>query len=350
MLYNFSAGPAMLPKPVLLEAQRDMLSYDGTSLSVLEMSHRSEPFLSIRNEAEQLVRDLLFVPDDYEVLFLQGGATLQFAMVPMNLAPGGRVDFIETGLWSERAFADAACVSDAHVVASSKADAYQSIPTLPAASDAAYVHLTLNNTLEGTRFTSLPDVAPPLVADASSCLFSEPIDVSRFGLIYAGAQKNIGPAGLTLVIVRKELLRAGSLPSYLRYDLHAKNDSLYNTPPTYSLYLSMLVLRWIKQTGVGRIHTQNKMKAKLLYETLDASNLFHNRVLKKDRSLMNVPFSTGDEERDASFLRYAKEHGLINLEGHRSVGGMRASIYNAMPLDGVEALCAVINRYEKEMS
>lgn len=350
MLYNFSAGPAMLPKSVLLEAQRDMLSYDGTSLSVLEMSHRSEPFLSIRNEAEQLVRTLLSVPEDYEVLFLQGGATLQFAMVPMNLAPGGRVDFIETGLWSERAFSDAACVSDAHVVASSKADAYRSIPPLPAASDAAYVHLTLNNTLEGTRFTSLPDVAPPLVADASSCLFSEPIDVSRFGLIYAGAQKNIGPAGLTLVIVRKDLLRTGSMPSYLRYDLHAKNDSLYNTPPTYSLYLAMLVLHWIKQTGLERIHAQNEAKAELLYATLDASNLFHNLVLKKDRSLMNVPFTTGDDEHDASFLRFAREHGLINLEGHRSVGGMRASIYNAMPLAGVEALCGVIDRFEKEMS
>ncbi|WP_214851411.1 3-phosphoserine/phosphohydroxythreonine transaminase [Exiguobacterium sp. s193] len=349
-VFNFSAGPAVLPEPVLLKAQSELLNYRGSFQSVLELSHRSALFEGILDDATSLVRELLNVPDDYEILFLQGGATLQFSMLPMNLAQTKRVDFIDTGGWSQKAIADAAPYASTRIIASSQEDQYRSIPTGPFSSDADYLHVTWNNTLEGTTFREVPQVGVPLVADFSSSILSEPIDVSQFDVIYAGAQKNLGAAGMTLVIMKKNLLRRtpDALGSYLRYDIHAKHHSLYNTPPTYSIYLTKLVLEWMKEEGgLSAITARNRAQAAALYDALDRSTLFSNHVVHENRSLMNIPFSTGDETLDQAFLTYAERHGLVNLKGHRSVGGMRASLYNAMPDAGVEALITVLHTFEQ---
>lgn len=349
-VFNFSAGPAVLPEPVLRKAQSELLNYRGSHQSVLELSHRSALFEAILDDATSLVRELLEVPLDYDVLFLQGGATLQFSMLPLNLATTHRVDFIDTGGWSQKAIADAAPYASTRIIASSRDDHYRSIPAGPFTSDADYLHVTWNNTLEGTTFQEAPRVNVPLVADFSSSILSEPIDVNAFDVIYAGAQKNLGAAGMTLVIIKKSLVEQtpSALGSYLRYDVHAKHHSLYNTPPTYSIYLTKLVLEWIKQEGgLQTITARNRAQAASLYDALDHSNLFSNQVTHADRSLMNIPFSTGQQALDDAFIAYAERHGLVNLQGHRSVGGMRASLYNAMPTTGVEALLSVLRKFEQ---
>ncbi|QNR21287.1 3-phosphoserine/phosphohydroxythreonine transaminase [Exiguobacterium sp. Helios] len=349
-VFNFSAGPAVLPVPVLLKAQSELLNYQGSGQSVLELSHRSTLFENILQDTEALLRELLQIPDHYHVLFLQGGATLQFSMLPLNLATNQqRVDFIDTGSWSQKAMQDAAAFVKTGIVASSNADNYRSIPAGPIYSDADYLHLTWNNTLEGTTFTDAPQVDVPLVADFSSSILSEPIDVSQFDVIYAGAQKNLGSAGMTLVIIKDELLQRtpDRLGSYLRYDTHAANHSLYNTPPTYSIYLTKLVLEWIKDQGFDTVVERNHKQSASLYAYLDQSVLFSNHVALPDRSRMNIPFTTGQTDLDKQFLQFAERHHLVNLKGHRSVGGMRASLYNAMPTAGVDALIAILKRFEQ---
>lgn len=349
-VFNFSAGPAVLPVPVLLKAQSELLNYQGSGQSVLELSHRSTLFENILQDTEALLRELLQIPDHYHVLFLQGGATLQFSMLPLNLATNQqRVDFIDTGSWSQKAMQDAAAFVKTGIVASSNADNYRSIPAGPIYSDADYLHLTWNNTLEGTTFTDAPQVDVPLVADFSSSILSEPIDVSQFDVIYAGAQKNLGSAGMTLVIIKDELLQRtpDRLGSYLRYDTHAAHNSLYNTPPTYSIYLTKLVLEWIKDQGFDMVVERNHKQSASLYAYLDQSVLFSNHVALPDRSRMNIPFTTGQTDLDKQFLQFAERHHLVNLKGHRSVGGMRASLYNAMPTAGVDALIAILKRFEQ---
>ncbi|WP_131972589.1 3-phosphoserine/phosphohydroxythreonine transaminase [Exiguobacterium sp. s166] len=349
-VFNFSAGPAVLPVPVLLKAQSELLNYQGSGQSVLELSHRSTLFENILQDTEALLRELLQIPDHYHVLFLQGGATLQFSMLPLNLATNQqRVDFIDTGSWSQKAMQDAAAFVKTGIVASSNADNYRSIPAGPIYSDADYLHLTWNNTLEGTTFTDAPQVDVPLVADFSSSILSEPIDVSQFDVIYAGAQKNLGSAGMTLVIIKDELLQRtpDRLGSYLRYDTHAAHHSLYNTPPTYSIYLTKLVLEWIKDQGFDTVVERNHKQSASLYAYLDQSVLFSNHVALPDRSRMNIPFTTGQTDLDKQFLQFAERHHLVNLKGHRSVGGMRASLYNAMPTAGVDALIAILKRFEQ---
>ncbi len=349
-VFNFSAGPAVLPVPVLLKAQSELLNYKGSGQSVLELSHRSTLFENILQETESLLRELLQIPDNYRVLFLQGGATLQFSMLPLNLATAHqRVDFIDTGSWSQKAIQDAGAFVQTNVIASSEADHYRSIPTGPIRSDADYLHITWNNTLEGTTFTNVPQVDVPLVADFSSSILSEPIDVSQFDVIYAGAQKNLGSAGMTLVIIKDDLLQRtpDRLGSYLRYDIHAAHHSLYNTPPTYSIYLTKLVLEWIKEQGFDTVVQRNRRQAASLYAYLDQSAMFSNSVALPDRSRMNIPFSTGQTDLDQQFLQFAERHQLVNLKGHRSVGGMRASLYNAMPTAGVDALITVLQRFEQ---
>lgn len=349
-VFNFSAGPAVLPVPVLLKAQSELLNYQGSGQSVLELSHRSTLFENILQDTEALLRELLQIPDHYHVLFLQGGATLQFSMLPLNLATNQqRIDFIDTGSWSQKAMQDAAAFVKTGIVASSNADNYRSIPAGPIYSDADYLHLTWNNTLEGTTFTDAPQVDVPLVADFSSSILSEPIDVSQFDVIYAGAQKNLGSAGMTLVIIKDELLQRtpDRLGSYLRYDTHAAHHSLYNTPPTYSIYLTKLVLEWIKDQGFDTVVERNHKQSASLYAYLDQSVLFSNHVALPDRSRMNIPFTTGQTDLDKQFLQFAERHHLVNLKGHRSVGGMRASLYNAMPTAGVDALIAILKRFEQ---
>ncbi|MGE6554777.1 3-phosphoserine/phosphohydroxythreonine transaminase [Exiguobacterium artemiae] len=349
-VFNFSAGPAVLPVPVLLKAQSELLNYQGSGQSVLELSHRSTLFENILQDTEALLRELLQIPDHYRVLFLQGGATLQFSMLPLNLAADRRhVDFIDTGSWSQKAMQDAQAFVKTNIVASSKEDSYRSIPTGPIRSEADYLHITWNNTLEGTTFTEVPHVDVPLVADFSSSILSEPIDVSQFDVIYAGAQKNLGSAGMTLVIIKDELLQRtpDRLGSYLRYDTHATHHSLYNTPPTYSIYLTKLVLEWIKEQGFDTVVARNHRQAASLYAYLDQSVLFSNHVALPDRSRMNIPFTTGQTDLDKQFLQFAERHQLVNLKGHRSVGGMRASLYNAMPTAGVDALIAILQRFEQ---
>ncbi|MBE5974229.1 MAG: 3-phosphoserine/phosphohydroxythreonine transaminase [Paenibacillaceae bacterium] len=355
-VYNFSAGPAVLPEEVLKEAADEMMDYKGTGMSVMEMSHRSKAYETIINEAEADLRDLLSIPDNYKVLFLQGGASQQFAMVPMNLFKNGVGDYIITGQWAKKAYQEAKLYGTANAVASSADKTFSYIPDvsdLPISEDADYVYICENNTIYGTKFKTLPDTKGKiLVADLSSCFLSEPVDVSKYGLIFAGAQKNVGPAGVVIVIIREDLIREDVLketPTMLRYKTHADAKSLYNTPPAYGIYICGKVFKWLKNLGgLEAMKKINEKKAAILYDFLDQSKMFHGTVVEKDRSLMNVPFVTGNEELDALFVKESKAAGFENLKGHRSVGGMRASIYNAMPLEGVEKLVSFMRDFEEK--
>lgn len=355
-IYNFSAGPAVLPEEVLKEAAEEMLDYKGTGMSVMEMSHRSKAFQSIIETAEQDLRDLLHIPNNYKVLFLQGGASTQFAMIPMNLMKHKKADYIITGQWAKKAYQEAKQYGEAKAVASSEDRTYSYIPDcsdLDIDEDADYVYICENNTIYGTKFKTLPNTkGKTLVADVSSCFLSEPMDVTKYGLIYGGAQKNIGPAGVAITIIREDLITEDVLegtPTMLRYKTHAENGSLYNTPPCYGIYICGKVFQWLKNLGgLEAVQERNEKKAKILYDFLDKSELFKGTVEKKDRSLMNVPFITGNEELDARFIKEAKKSGLENLKGHRTVGGMRASIYNAMPLEGVEKLVEFMEEFERQ--
>ncbi len=355
-VYNFSAGPSMLPLEVLEKAQKEMCEYPGAGMSVMEMSHRSKEYDEIIKGCEALVRELMHVPDNYKVLFLQGGGSSQFTMVPMNLGnKNKKCDIVVTGQWAKKAMQEAKRYITVNEIASSQDKTFSYIPKLDKATfskDADYFYICLNNTIYGTKFNELPDTGDvPLVADISSMIMSEELDVSKFGLLFAGAQKNLGPAGVTLVIVREDLLgnTMDITPTMFDYQLHADNDSLYNTPPTYGIYIMKLVLEWIKEKGgVAAVEKINREKAELLYNFLDNSKLFKGTVAKEDRSLMNVPFVTGNEELDAKFVKESKAAGLMNLKGHRSVGGMRASIYNAMPIEGVQALVDFMKKFEEE--
>ena len=355
-VYNFSAGPAVLPEAVLKEAAAEMLDYRGTGMSVMEMSHRSKAYDDIIKAAESDLRDLLHIPDNYRVLFLQGGASQQFAMVPMNLMKNRAADYIITGQWAKKAYQEAGMYGQANAIASSEDRTFSYIPDcsdLPVSENADYVYICENNTIYGTKFWTLPDTkGKDLVADQSSCFLSEPVDVAKYGLIFAGAQKNVGPAGTVIVIAREDLIREDVLegtPAMLRYKTHADAGSLYNTPPTYGIYICGKVFKWLKEMGgLEEMKKRNEKKAKLLYDFLDQSRLFKGTVEKKDRSLMNVPFITGDEALDALFVKESKAAGLENLKGHRTVGGMRASIYNAMPMEGVEKLVAFMDDFEKK--
>ena len=355
-VYNFSAGPAVLPEEVLKEAAQEMLDYKGTGMSVMEMSHRSKAYDTIIKEAEADLRDLLSVPDNYKVLFLPGGASQQFAMVPMNLMKNRVADYIITGQWAKKAHKEAGLFGKANAAASSADKTFSYIPDcsdLPISEDADYVYICENNTIYGTKFWTLPNTkGKDLVADQSSCFLSEPVDATKYGLIFAGAQKNVGPAGTVIVIIREDLIREDVLegtPTMLRYKTHADADSLYNTPPTYGIYMCGKVFKWLKaRGGLAAMKEYNEKKAKLLYDFLDQSRLFKGTVEKKDRSLMNVPFVTGSDELDALFVKESKAVGLENLKGHRTVGGMRASIYNAMPIEGVEKLVEFMDAFEKK--
>ena len=355
-VYNFSAGPAVLPEAVLKEAAAEMLDYRGTGMSVMEMSHRSKSYDDIIKAAESDLRDLLQIPDNYRVLFMQGGASQQFAMVPMNLMKNRVADYIITGQWAKKAHKEAGMYGQANVVASSADKTFSYIPDcsdLPISENADYVYICENNTIYGTKFWTLPNTkGKDLVADQSSCFLSEPVDVTKYGLIFAGAQKNVGPAGTVIAIIREDLIREDVLdgtPTMLRYKTHADAGSLYNTPPTYGIYICGKVFKWLKEMGgLEEMKKCNEKKAKLLYDFLDQSRLFKGTVEKKDRSLMNVPFITGNEEMDALFVKESKAAGLENLKGHRTVGGMRASIYNAMPTEGVEKLVEFMKKFEEE--
>ena len=355
-VYNFSAGPAVLPEEVLKEAADEMMDYKGTGMSVMEMSHRSKAYDTIISEAEADLRDLLSIPDNYRVLFLQGGASQQFAMVPMNLFKNGVGDYIITGQWAKKAYQEAKLYGTANAVASSADKTFSYIPDvsdLPISEDADYVYICENNTIYGTKFKTLPDTKGKiLVADLSSCFLSEPVDVSKYGLIFAGAQKNVGPAGVVIVIIREDLIREDVLketPTMLRYKTHADAKSLYNTPHAYGIYSCGKVFKWLKNLGgLEAMKKINEKKAAILYDFLDQSKMFHGTVVEKDRSLMNVPFVTGNEELDALFVKESKAAGFENLKGHRSVGGMRASIYNAMPLEGVEKLVSFMRDFEEK--
>lgn len=355
-VYNFSAGPSMLPESVLKRAAAEMLDYEGSGQSVMEMSHRSKTYDAIIKSCESLLREVMQIPDNYKVLFLQGGASSQFAMVPMNLMTGsGKADYVLTGQWATKAYKEAARYGDAHVVASSKDKTFSYIPKLDPATftkDADYFHICMNNTIYGTVYHELPETGNvPLVADISSCILSRPIDVSRFGLLYAGAQKNMAPAGLTVVIVREDLIGHAMdiTPTMFNYQIHADNDSMFNTPPCYTIYICKLVLEWLKNEigGLENMQKINEKKAGLLYDFLDRSAMFKGTVVKEDRSLMNAPFVTSNEELDAKFVKEAAAAGFVNLKGHRTVGGMRASMYNAMPVEGVEKLVAFMEDFEK---
>ena len=355
-VYNFSAGPAVLPEEVLKECQEEMMNYGGTGMSVMEMSHRSKAFESIINTAEADLRELMNIPDNYKVLFLQGGASLQFAMIPMNLMKNKVADYIITGQWAKKAFEEAKIYGDAVAVASSADETFSYIPDcsdLPIRDNADYVYICENNTIYGTKFKTLPNTkGKTLVADVSSCFLSEPVDVSKYGIIYGGVQKNIGPAGTVIVIIREDLIREDVLPgtpTMMKYKIHADNKSLYNTPPAYGIYVCGKVFKWLKaQGGLSVMKEKNEKKAGILYDFLDNSKLFKGTVRKEDRSLMNVPFVTGNEELDAKFIKAAQAAGFVNLKGHRSVGGMRASIYNAMPIEGVEKLVEFMKKFEAE--
>ena len=355
-VYNFSAGPAVLPEEVLKEAAAEMLDYKGCGMSVMEMSHRSSVFQEIIETAEADIRDLMQIPDNYKVLFLQGGASQQFAMIPMNLMKNKVADYIVTGQWAKKAAKEAEKYGEVHVVASSEDKTFSYIPDcsdLEISEDADYVYICENNTIYGTKFWTLPNTKGKLlVADQSSCFLSEPVDVSKYGLIFAGAQKNVGPAGTVIVIIREDLITEDVLegtPTMLRYKIHADAKSLYNTPPTYGIYMCGKVFKWLKaKGGLEEMKKINEEKAKILYDFLDESKLFKGTVVKKDRSIMNVPFITGNEELDALFVKESKAAGLENLKGHRTVGGMRASIYNAMPKAGVEKLVEFMADFEKK--
>ncbi|MDY3910138.1 MAG: 3-phosphoserine/phosphohydroxythreonine transaminase [Eubacterium sp.] len=355
-VYNFSAGPAVLPEEVLKEAADEMLDYKGTGMSVMEMSHRSKAYDTIIKEAEQDLRDLMEIPDNYKVLFLQGGASQQFAMIPMNLMKNGVADYIVTGQWAKKAYQEASKYGKAVKIASSEDETFSYIPDcsdLPIDDDADYVYICENNTIYGTKYKTLPNTkGKTLVADVSSCFLSEPVDVSKYGVIYGGVQKNIGPAGVVIVIIRDDLIPDEvdeKVPTMLQYKIHADAQSLYNTPPAYGIYICGKVFKWLKKMGgLKEMKKRNEEKAKILYDFLDSSKLFKGTVRKEDRSLMNVPFVTGDADLDAKFVAEAKEAGFENLKGHRTVGGMRASIYNAMPKEGVEKLVEFMKKFEEE--
>lgn len=355
-VYNFSAGPAVLPEEVLQSAADEMLNYGNTGMSVMEMSHRSKAYQQIINEAEADLRELMNIPDNYKVLFLQGGASQQFAMLPMNLMKNKVADYIVTGQWAKKAYQEAAKYGKANKIASSEDKTFSYIPDcsdLPISEDADYVYICENNTIYGTKFKELPNTKGKLlVADVSSCFLSEPVDVSKYGVIYGGVQKNIGPAGVVIVIIREDLITDDVLegtPTMLQYKIHADAGSLYNTPPAYGIYICGKVFKWLKAMGgLEVMKERNVTKAKTLYDFLDKSAMFKGTVVEKDRSLMNVPFVTGSDELDAKFVKEAKEAGFENLKGHRSVGGMRASIYNAMPQEGVEKLIAFMAKFEEE--
>lgn len=353
-VYNFSAGPAVLPEEVLMEAAAEMLDYQGSGMSVMEMSHRSKTYQKIIDEAEADLRELMQIPDNYKVLFLQGGASQQFAMIPMNLMKNKVADYIITGQWAKKAWQEAQKYGKANAIASSADKTFSYIPDcsdLPISEDADYVYICENNTIYGTKYWQLPDTKGKiLVSDVSSCFLSEPVDVSKYGVIYGGVQKNIGPAGVVIVIIREDLIPEtveDSVPTMLRYSTHADNGSMYNTPPAYGIYICGKVFKWLKKMGgLEAMKALNEEKAAVLYEFLDRSKLFKGTVEKKDRSLMNVPFVTGDDAMDAKFVKEAADAGFVNLKGHRSVGGMRASIYNAMPIEGVKKLVAFMEAFE----
>ncbi len=355
-VYNFSAGPSMLPVEVLEKAQKEMVEYGTAGMSVMEMSHRSKDFEEIINGCEALVRELMHVPDNYKVMFLQGGGSSQFAMIPMNLAKKNKkCDIVITGQWAKKAAQEAERYITVNKVASSADKTFSYIPKLDKntfSKDADYFYICMNNTIYGTKWNTLPDTGDiPLVADISSMVMSEEIDVTKFGLLFAGAQKNLGPAGVTLVIVREDLIGDAMdiCPTMFNYQIHADNKSMYNTPPTYGIYIMKLVMEWIKEHGgVAAIQKMNEKKAAVLYDFLDSSEMFKGTVVKEDRSLMNIPFITGDDDLNAKFIKEAKEAGFVNLKGHRTVGGMRASIYNAMPMEGVEKLVAFMKKFEEE--
>ncbi len=353
-VYNFSAGPSMLSDVVKTQAQKDFFDYDGSGMSVTEMSHRSKPFEKIHNEAIALLKELMNISDDYQVLFLQGGASTQFDAIPLNLMHTGKADYIVTGNFANKAAQAGSRYGAANVIASSKADNYTYIPDMTKVvtnDDADYVHITYNNTIFGTRYTTLPAHKAPLIADLSSNILSEEIDVNQFDMIYAGAQKNIGPAGLTIVIIKKDMIgkASKSCPIMLDYATQAEQNSLYNTPPCFAIYMAMLTFRWIKSIGgVKAIQKINEDKAAILYNYIDNSNFYKNNVAVKDRSLMNVPFITPSAELDAKFIKAAAEAGLVSLKGHRLAGGMRASIYNAMPVEGIETLIAFMKKFKEE--
>ena len=355
-VYNFSAGPAVLPEEVLKEAAAEMLDYKGCGMSVMEMSHRSQVFDDIIKEAEQDLRDLMHIPDNYKVLFLQGGASQQFAMIPMNLMKNKVADYIVTGQWAKKAYQEAQKYGKVNKIATSEDKTFSYIPDcsdLPVSPDADYVYICENNTIYGTKFKTLPNTkGKTLVADVSSCFLSEPVDVTKYGIIYGGVQKNIGPAGMVISIIREDLITDEVLegtPTMLKFKTHADAGSLYNTPNCYCIYMCGKVFKWLKKKGgLEVMKERNEKKAKLLYDYLDSSKLFKGTVEKDSRSLMNVPFVTGDKDLDAKFVKEAKEAGLENLKGHRTVGGMRESIYNAMPYEGVEALVAFMKKFEEE--
>lgn len=355
-VYNFSAGPSMLPESVLNKAAAEMLDYEGTGESVMEMSHRSKEFDAIIKGAEVLLRKLMNIPDNYKVLFLQGGASTQFAAIPMNFMNGSKkADYIISGQWSNKAYKEAVKYGDVKVVATSKKQNFSCVPDVDRNEfrpDADYVYICLNETVHGNIMRKLPETGNvPLIADISSCFLSEPLDVTKFGMVYGGAQKNIAPAGLTICIIREDLLGHARdyTPSMLDYKIMADNDSLYNTPPCYNIYMCKLVLEWIeKMGGLEKMKQHNEAKAKILYDFLDESKMFRGTVVKKDSSLMNVPFVTDSDELNAEFVKACTENGFINIKGHRSVGGMRASIYNAMPIEGVEKLVEFMKEFEAE--
>ena len=355
-IYNFSAGPAVLPEEVLREAAAEMMDYKGCGMSVMEMSHRSKVFDAIIKEAEADLRELMNIPDNYKVLFLQGGASQQFAAVPMNLMKNKKAGYIVTGQWAKKAYQEAKMYGEAVELASSADETFSYIPDcsdLAITDDMDYVYICENNTIYGTKFKELPNTkGKDLVSDVSSCFLSEPVDVSKYALIYGGVQKNIGPAGMVIVIIREDLIRDDVLPgtpTMLKYKTQADNDSLYNTPPCYNIYICGKVFKWLKSMGgLAEMAKRNEEKAKILYDFLDESKMFKGTVRKEDRSLMNVPFVTGDADLDAKFVKEAKAAGLENLKGHRSVGGMRASIYNAMPKEGVIALVEFMKKFEAE--
>ena len=358
-IFNFSAGPAMLPEEVLKEIAEEMLDYRGCGMSVMEMSHRSKVFQQIIDEAEADLRQLVGIPDDYAVLFLQGGATLQFGMIPTNLMTvNHKADFIHSGVWTKKAMQDAKLYGEVNIVASSEDTKFNRVPNirgLKFSKDADYVYMCDNNTIYGTKFKEYPDTGDiPLVCDMSSCFLSEPIDVKKFGMIYAGAQKNVGPAGVTIVIIRKDLVERSAnaqLPVYLKYSTHVENGSMYNTPPTFAIYVCGKVFKWLLANGGLEKRQQiNEEKAKILYDYLDSSKFYRPYVEKDSRSLMNVTFRTPSDELDALFLEGAKKYKFTNLKGHRSTGGLRASIYNAMPIEGVKALVKYMKEFEEEQA
>ncbi|MCR5500680.1 MAG: 3-phosphoserine/phosphohydroxythreonine transaminase [Acetatifactor sp.] len=355
-VYNFSAGPAVLPEEVLKEAADEMLDYKGTGMSVMEMSHRSKAYQAIIDEAEADLRELMNIPDNYKVLFLQGGASQQFAMIPMNLMKNKVADYIVTGQWAKKAYQEAKLYGEAIELASSADKTFSYIPDcsdLDIPDDLDYVYICENNTIYGTKYKELPNTKGHiLVSDVSSCFLSEPVDVTKYGVIYGGVQKNVGPAGVVIVIIREDLVTDDVLPgtpTMLKYKTQADAGSLYNTPPTYGIYICGKVFKWLKKMGgLAEMKKRNEEKAKILYDFLDSSKLFKGTVVAKDRSLMNVPFVTGNEELDAKFVKEATEAGFVNLKGHRTVGGMRASIYNAMPKEGVEKLVEFMKKFEAE--